>query len=1018
MKIAHTADVHIRGLQYLDEMKFTLDKFCDSIEKEKVDLTVISGDLYHSKLTVTNEYFDLCFKFLKRLTETAPLLIILGNHDLALNNKNRMDALTPVINALGDTKFPVYFLKTADQTVKIENIHFHCLSVLDEKKDWPNQDTIIAGLESGKYDPEDVHIALYHGSINGSKYDNDWISRGNQDDLSTLAGFDYGLLGDIHKYQMLTPRIGYPGSLRQNNFGEDLEKGYLLWDIKSKEEYKVKRIILPQLRYFYSISHDPKEKVPNDLDIKKDCRIFVKLTKRANISEDLKIREAFKRFYKPCTNVVTAPPKEDLVLSDIEIDGKLVSQDNLRLADVQKKLLESFFKNENLDEEILDSLYELDKKYNSHIDTNVARNVIWYPQKMKWENIFSYGKGNSINFNKINGLIGIFGKNMVGKSSIIDTMCYGLFNKINKEGANKNIDYINSRKKKCKVDLEIDFGGLNHFITRTTERPPGKKSTAINTIDFKAKKPLNGETKNDTNIKIRGKFGTLEDLNTTSLCSQENLFSFLNKRGTDKKKFFSKFLDLDIFYEKYAIADKDFARLKTKLKDYDNIEFEDKISQLKKQIEEIKNSLSNSFLLKEEYDDKLQIVNDRIIDHSSKVKDVAISHNEDELDRLLEKNSLEIENLESKIVSLKREEIVLDGLLPKLDDHVEELKVIEEKISLIKEVESQLTQKKKKAKLLEQVPCGDEYPMCPFITEAHRAKASLRNFDVSRLEVKDELQKEREKLSDVISNTKSIKKKVGELGMLRMKLENLQLKTDNLARQKKEIESQRDIIALNQQIHDKILELKNQKDKILMDLGVVNKEILDFTKQEGVLTSDLRKLEDDRDKIKDLRKQYHIYQLYLEAMGKNGISYKIISQRLPLVNAEVNQILSQVTDFTVLIEDNVEAKSISLYIESKEKGKRIVELGSGFEKTMVSLALRAALWNISSLPKTPMLILDEPFGFIEEGKLSATLRMLKYLKNYFTHIFIISHDNNLKSMVDSSIYVSLKSDGFAHCSVN
>ena len=104
-----------------------------------------------------------------------------------------------------------------------------------------------------------------------------------------------------------------------------------------------------------------------------------------------------------------------------------------------------------------------------------------------------------------------------------------------------------------------------------------------------------------------------------------------------------------------------------------------------------------------------------------------------------------------------------------------------------------------------------------------------------------------------------------------------------------------------------------------------------------------------------------------------------------------------------------------MYIDGGGKGKRIAELGSGFEKTMIALALRTALWSISSLPKTPMLILDEPFGAVESGKFGAVVRMLKYLKNYFEHILIISHNQDLKNIVDTTIYISMGDDGFAHC---
>ncbi len=418
-KIAHLADVHIRGLRYLDEMEHTFEELYKSLTVEEVDMIVVAGDIYHSKLTVTSEFFDCCSRFFKNLTDIAPTVVILGNHDLALNNPNRMDALFPVIQALGQTKNPLWL---EPSRYKINNIWFHTLSILDKKEYWPNQDYIIQGLTNkGSYKEDDVHVALYHGSINNSVVDTGWVSRGNKDDIDIFAGFDYGMLGDIHKYQMLTPRIGYPGSLRQNNFGEDQEKGYLVWNIESKEEYSVKRIILPQKRHFYTITLDGADDIPEDLDIKPDCRIRVILTQRVNISDDIKIRETVKRIYKPCNDVTTKPPDDVIELGDLQIGQDVIAQENLRNIEVQRKLIADFYKDEKLDEGMFEALYRIDEKYNSYLDHNAARNVIWKMKKWKWENIFSYGKGNQIDFSKINGLVGVFGKNTVGKALSLKT---------------------------------------------------------------------------------------------------------------------------------------------------------------------------------------------------------------------------------------------------------------------------------------------------------------------------------------------------------------------------------------------------------------------------------------------------------------------------------------------------------------------------------------------------------------------------------------------------------------------
>ena len=52
----------------------------------------------------------------------------------------------------------------------------------------------------------------------------------------------------------------------------------------------------------------------------------------------------------------------------------------------------------------------------------VSRNVVWKIKELEWDNLFNYGEKNKINFEKLSGLVGIFGKNYSGKSSVVDSM--------------------------------------------------------------------------------------------------------------------------------------------------------------------------------------------------------------------------------------------------------------------------------------------------------------------------------------------------------------------------------------------------------------------------------------------------------------------------------------------------------------------------------------------------------------------------------------------------------------------
>ena len=124
--------------------------------------------------------------------------------------------------------------------------------------------------------------------------------------------------------------------------------------------------------------------------------------------------------------------------------------ENLRDKGVQENLIREYLTDYEPTEEMLERVYELNRKYNSQIEETeeVARNVNWNINKFEWDNLFNYGEGNSVDFTNLNGIVGIFGKNYSGKSSIIDGMLYTMFNTTSKN-ERKNYNIINQNKKDC-----------------------------------------------------------------------------------------------------------------------------------------------------------------------------------------------------------------------------------------------------------------------------------------------------------------------------------------------------------------------------------------------------------------------------------------------------------------------------------------------------------------------------------------------------------------------------------------
>ena len=57
-------------------------------------------EILHSKTEMSPELVDQLSRLFKNLADICPLVIIAGNHDANLNNRNRMDVLTPIVENL------------------------------------------------------------------------------------------------------------------------------------------------------------------------------------------------------------------------------------------------------------------------------------------------------------------------------------------------------------------------------------------------------------------------------------------------------------------------------------------------------------------------------------------------------------------------------------------------------------------------------------------------------------------------------------------------------------------------------------------------------------------------------------------------------------------------------------------------------------------------------------------------------------------------------------------------------
>ena len=762
-KIAHIADTHIKNLKYHYEYKKVFEQLYDTLRKENVDYIVHCGDIAHTKTQISPEFVTLCSDFFRNLAAVAPTYVICGNHDGNLKNSSRQDALSPIVSALNLPN--LHLLKDAGETVVEPDLALNVLSVFDE-------DNWVAPS-----DPTRINIALYHGAIGGVSTDVGWVMDHGDHDIGVFAGHDYALLGDIHKTNQILDtegRVRYCGSTVQQNHGETNDKGFLIWDIEDKNTFTVRHHILLNPKPFVTIELTPKGRMPKGTNIPSGARL--RLVSNNNLPLDImrKAVEVAKSRFKP--ESISFLNRAAGERGEISL-GKNFKVENLRDIAVQERLIREYLEDYEPTEEVIQKVYELNRKYNSHIEENedIARNVNWNINRFEWENLFNYGESNTLDFTNLNGIVGIFGKNYSGKSSVIDVMLYTMFNTTSKN-ERKNYNIINQNRKNCKGTIELQIGEKVYNIERKSEkyvkRLKGVETNEARTfLDFTQDEDLslNGTTRNETDANIRKQFGTIEDFLLTSMASQLDSLSFIKEGSTKRKEILAKFLDLEIFENKFKLAKDDSSDLKAVIRRIGDVNYD--------------NDIALAEVLRDEAQKKLEVdkatcsmLRSRVGTYEETYKNLSDQIDSIPTERLNIKKLLErktqlsnnVDSTKENISELKQEIVDFDQKLQSYDDflttiNIEEL--LEEKkqydifkrryddtVNRARIMDNDYKGMSKKLTLLDEVPCGSSYvSSCKFIADAHNASVEMPVLEKTIIEKIEEAKDYKEKIVTVDS---------------------------------------------------------------------------------------------------------------------------------------------------------------------------------------------------------------------------------------------------------------------------
>ncbi len=1048
MKFAHIADTHIRNLKYHYEYRIVFDKLYQTLKDEKVDYIIHCGDIAHTKTQISPEFVEMCTNFFRSLADIAPTYIILGNHDGNLKNSSRQDALTPIVEALAHPNLNL--LKNSGEVPLKGDFVLNVLSVFDE-------DNWVKPTDLSK-----INIGLYHGSISGVKTDTGWTMKHGDHPVEIFEGLDYGFLGDIHKTNQCLDeegRIRYPGSTVQQNFGETNDKGFLTWEIDSKEDFTCRHIHIDNPRPFITIDLTSKGKIPQNIlnTTPEKCRLRLVSHNNLPLNVMRKAIEVAKSKFKP--ESVTFLNRAAGEHGTVDKLASSLQAEDLRDITVQEDLIKEYLKDFDSSENLMDKVQQLNLKYNQLAEENeeVSRNVNWKLREIQWDNLFNYGESNSINFDNLNGIVGIFGKNFSGKSSIIDSILYTIFNSTSKNDR-KNLNIINQNRESGRGQVKISIGEDDYFVERESEKYTRKLKgvvteearTNVNFNMYNASvdhiQPLNGLTRNDTDKNIRKAFGTLDDFLFSSMSSQLGALAFISEGSTRRKEILAKFLDLEFFDKKFKLAKEAVSDTKGALNKLEGRNYNEEIDDASSDLDATNDDLIDQQNACNRYDlaikEKLQQREDigtQIEAIPAEIIDVVTVRSElrDKRNQIISLSDANQELIITRDDNKKQYQKIIDFIdnfdikslhddQNKIDELVAELVLLE--TDLNKE-EGELDRNTNRVQLLDGIPCGTQFPTCKFIKDAYVSKATIpsnhqkiENFEESIEDLSDQVaainpervEEHLNKYTQVVGKKNTLSNDITNSDLQVEKnssiIKDLMNEVGSLEEQVSEYELNKDAIENLESLLKTKKTLKREAANLQRLYDTCQEKVLMLYKTIGSCEQKIENIKEQKQQFIDLRDEYAAYDLYLRCMHPNGIAYDITKKRLPVINEEIAKILANIVDFEIFFEDD--GKRLNIFIKHAEYNPRPLEMGSGAEKTIAAVAIRLALLSVSSLPKSDIFVLDEPGTALDEENMQGFIDILDLIKSYFKTVLLISHVDSLKDCVDMQITID-KREGYA-----
>ncbi len=741
-----------------------------------------------------------------------------------------------------------------------------------------------------------------------------------------------------------------------------------------------------------------------------------------------KIRNYFANKYgvnKNNINVVYRPVKKTSNGDLIEITGAGI--ENIMDVNYQRALMKELIDRDGKKVDF-NRILALDDKVNGelNVDLNETQHRSWNVRWVMINNFLSFGEDNYLSFSKLKGLtvVNSIPANQGGKTTMtIDAMKFLLHGSTTKTDTNEQIFNQYSNNNELVVRGMIDIENEEVIIERRMKRTAKKGGgwTVVNKVNYYEllpdgeEKQLNEEDATRTTKKLKETIGSEKDFEMLVLATEKNLDDLIGLTTTESGKVLTRLIGLEILELKESAARlmyNEFAK-KKKSNEYDVITLTDEIEDHKEKGKECTDlsTILNERLEKAKDDIKTLTNEKETLINSKEKVDVTISELnpeslESDIKKITDKGTGIAE--EVKVYQTKIDEIgvvVFDE-----DIHFEwtkQLNQLNTDIAL-KEAEAERITKQ-----VEDLIAGGICQSCNRKLDDvdNTEHIETHNKQLIEIHIKlNELCDSREVLTEELAKLNEIKKSVDEKNKLELAKDRLEVEIGSL--RNKIVEKRNDLkkyklnldaIELNRKID---IEITNVKTKLAVLEHTKDDTITKIERVQTEIKNHKIGIETKTKLIETIKKEEEIdkiFKIYIELVGKKGISKLVLRSVLPIINSEVQRLLDDVVDFDVEIFIN--DKNDVQFLLVKDEVSKLLKSGSGLEKTASSLALRAVLGKLSTLPMPNFITFDEVLGKVAPENLEKLKTLFDKIKDMYEIVFFITHNDLVKEWGDNVVTV-------------